>query len=106
MMPDVARTVAQATDRLVDELTALEGAPIDLFRRLQLLALDIAAKALFSLDLGAEGPPLRAELQAIQRGGRPADPARFSAAPLPPEPVLVRPPAVPPALDGACRPCS
>ena len=72
MMPDVARTVAQVTDRLVDELTALEGAPTDLFRRLQLLALDIAAKALFSLDLGAEGPPLRAELQQYSEGaGRP-----------------------------------
>ena len=103
MMPDVARIVAQATDRLVAELAALAkgGEPIDLFGRLQLLALDIAAKALFSLDLGAEGPPLRAELQQYADGaGRPTL-LDFLLPRWLPSAALVRPLAVPPALDGA-----
>jgi cytochrome P450 len=76
MMPRVAEAAAHATERLVVELAASGGeaasGPIDLFGRLQLLALDIAAKALFSLDLGEEGPLLRAELQDYADGiGRP-----------------------------------
>ncbi len=42
MMGAVAGQVAGACDRLVEELTAEEGAEIDLFARLQLLALEIA----------------------------------------------------------------
>lgn len=68
MMPGVAGTVAQACGGLVAELAALGGAPTDLFARLQLLALDIAATALFSLDLGREGPQVRAELQHYADG--------------------------------------
>ncbi len=76
MMPRVAETVAYAADRLVAELTTPNGEPggepIDLFGRLQLLALNIAATALFSLDLGQEAPLLRAELQEYADGvGRP-----------------------------------
>jgi cytochrome P450 len=84
MMPGIAHIVAQACDRLIAELAAptgrpggepggeLGGKPIDLFGRLQLLALEIAGTALFSLDLTEEGPALRAELQAYADGvGRP-----------------------------------
>jgi unspecific monooxygenase len=71
-MPEVAATVALACELLAAELVALDNAPINLFARLQLLALDIAARALFSLDLGEEGPLLRAELQQYAEGpGRP-----------------------------------
>ena len=72
MMPGVAQVVGHASDRLVAELAALDDEPIDLFGRLQLLALDIVATALFSLDLGEEGRLLRAELQEYADGiGRP-----------------------------------
>jgi cytochrome P450 len=72
MMPAVARTVAEAADRLIAELAPQEGEAIDLFGRMQLFALDIAARALFSLDLGEEGPALRAMLQDYADGvGRP-----------------------------------
>src|SRR5258707_12062364 len=48
-MGPVAGHVARACDRLVGELAALGGAEIDLFARLQLLALEIAAAALVSI---------------------------------------------------------
>ena len=72
MMSAVARHAARAGDRMSEELTISCGRQIDLFARLQLLALEIAAAALFSLDLAAEGPALRAELQSYATGlGRP-----------------------------------
>lgn len=74
MMAGVAAHVARAGDRLVDELRQSGvGGDVDLFTRLQLLALEIAAAALFSLDLRAEGPALRAQLQSYAtRLGRPS----------------------------------
>jgi cytochrome P450 len=71
-MGSLAGHIARAGDRLVDDLTALDGAEFDLFPRLQLLALEIAASALFSLDIVAQAPALRAEMQRYSRGiGRP-----------------------------------
>ncbi len=72
MMSGVAAHVARACARMIDDLARAAGGEIDLFARLQLLALEIAATALFSLDLVAEGPGLRAELQDYATGlGRP-----------------------------------
>jgi unspecific monooxygenase len=71
-LPNVAGHVARASDRLVGELAALDGAETDLFARVQLLALEIAASALFSFDIAEDGPALRAEMQRYSRGvGRP-----------------------------------
>jgi cytochrome P450 len=73
MMTGVAAHVGRACDRLVAELRETPGAEVDLFARLQLLALEIAAAALFSLDLRAEGPALRARLQSYAAElGRPS----------------------------------
>ena len=73
MMGPVAGHVARACDRLAGELAEAEGAEIDLYARLQLLALGIAATSLFSLDLAGHGPELRAELQGYAAGiGRPS----------------------------------
>ncbi len=72
MMPAVAAHAGRAADRLVGDLAALGGAELDLFARVQLLALEVAAAALFSLDIRAEGPQLRAALQEYAAGiGRP-----------------------------------
>ncbi|MGE5270059.1 MAG: cytochrome P450 [Thiohalocapsa sp.] len=72
MMAGVAGHIAAASDRLVEELRRSAGGEIDLFARLQLLALEIAAAALFSLDLRQQGPALRAVLQDYAGGlGRP-----------------------------------
>jgi cytochrome P450 len=71
-LPALAGHAGRAADRLVEELTARGDAATDLFTRLQLLALEVAAAALFSLDIGAQGPALRAEMQRYADGiGRP-----------------------------------
>jgi cytochrome P450 len=71
-MPDVAAHAARAAERLIADLEARRGAAIDLFARLQLLALEVAAAALFSFDITAEAPELRSELQRYADGiGRP-----------------------------------
>jgi cytochrome P450 len=71
-MPPVAGHVAAACERLACRLAAFGGAPVDLFAHLQLVALEIAGAALFSLDLAAAGPRLRAELRLYADGiGRP-----------------------------------
>src|SRR5215207_8105015 len=71
-MPAVARHVGRACERLLGELAAFDGAPLDLFARLQLLALEVTANALFSVDIAGEGPQLRAELTHYADGvGRP-----------------------------------
>jgi cytochrome P450 len=68
----LAGHIARASDRLVGELAALDGADIDLFARFRLLALEIVAAALFSLDLAREAPALRAAMQSYADGiGRP-----------------------------------
>jgi cytochrome P450 len=72
-MGGIAGQVARAGEKLVGELGALRGGETDLFARLQLTTLEIAATALFSIDLSAEGPEIRTELQHYARGiGRPA----------------------------------
>jgi cytochrome P450 len=73
MMGAVAGHVARAVERLTGELAAQGGADVDLFARMQLLALEIAAAALFSLDIAAEAPALRDEMRRYSRGlGRPS----------------------------------
>lgn len=72
MMGSVAEHVARASDRLVGELAAQGGAEVNLFARLQLLTLEIAATALFSLDIAGEAPALRSEMRGYAGGiGRP-----------------------------------
>jgi cytochrome P450 len=72
MMGRVAGHVARAGDRLVGELAAQDGAEVNLFARMQLLTLEIAAAALFSLDIADEAPGLRAEMRRYAGGvGRP-----------------------------------
>lgn len=72
MMGSVAEHVGRAADRLVAQLAAQVGAEVDLFARLQLLALEIAAATLFSLDIAEEAPALRSEMRRYAGGlGRP-----------------------------------
>jgi len=71
-MPAVAGHAARAADRLVEALATQAGADIDLFARFQILALEVAAAALFSFDITAHAGELRAELQGYANGvGRP-----------------------------------
>ncbi len=71
-MGSIAGHIARGGERMLADLRAAGGANIDLFAQFQLTTLEIAAAALFSLDLGAEGPEVRAELRDYAAGvGRP-----------------------------------
>ena len=71
-MPVVAGHAARAGERLVHDLASQAGAEVDLFARLQILALEVAAAALFSFDITPCAAELRAELQGYANGvGRP-----------------------------------
>jgi cytochrome P450 len=72
MMRGVAEHVGRIGERFVAGLAAEGGAAIEFVPRLQLLTLEIAATALFSFDIAAEGPALRAEMRRYAEGiGRP-----------------------------------
>ena len=102
-MAAVAGHVALAGDRLVGELIAQAGTDIDLFARFQRLALEVAAAALFSIDITAHAAELRAELQAYANGiGRPGA-SRFPAAALAAGTARFGAAALSPALDDADR---
>src|SRR6202012_4017297 len=59
-------------ERMVAELRNSGEPTQELFSRLQLLALEVAAAALFSLDIRAEGPAFREAMQRYANGiGRP-----------------------------------
>lgn len=60
VMPMLARHVAVAADALADRLHATEGVPTNLLALLQDTALDIAARSMFSVDIGTHGAALRA----------------------------------------------
>src|SRR5579875_3724670 len=69
MVPLLARRAAEAT---IAELAAADGAPVDLLAALQKLALDVAGRVLFSLDMRPFAAPLRALVERYGDGlGRP-----------------------------------
>jgi len=73
MMAPVAAETARACRQAIARLQVHRARPVELFPHLQLLALDVAAATLFSLDITAEGPPLRAAMQLYATGiGRPS----------------------------------
>jgi cytochrome P450 len=72
-MPVLARHVVLATEEKEAELArAAGGRPVDLLQRLQHLALTVAARSMFSLEMAQFGGELRAMLFRYARGyGRP-----------------------------------
>jgi cytochrome P450 len=67
-MGSIAGHVAHGGERMLADLATGGGADIDLFAQFQLTTLEIAAAALFSLDLAADGPLIRAELLEYAKG--------------------------------------
>jgi cytochrome P450 len=59
VMPMLARHVAVVTQQTVARLVQQTGAPIDLLATMQTLALDIAGRSMFSLEMDQYGPPMR-----------------------------------------------
>ncbi len=58
-IPMLARHIAQATGTLIDELADSGGHPVDLLAEMQLLALEIAGRSMFSLAMDQHGAELR-----------------------------------------------
>ncbi len=65
VMPLLARHVVTATDRALASLGVRSGQPIDLLATMQSLALDIAGRSMFSLEMDQHGPEMRRLLTAF-----------------------------------------
>ena len=59
VMPMLGRHVATVTQTALARLDAQANQPIDLLATMQTLALDIAGRSMFSLEMDQYGPPLR-----------------------------------------------
>ncbi|MEA2740662.1 MAG: hypothetical protein QOH05_3969, partial [Acetobacteraceae bacterium] len=62
VMPMLAGHIALATNQALDRLAARAGEPIDLLATMQRLALDIAGRSMFSLEMDQHGAAMRALL--------------------------------------------
>src|SRR5215467_7745306 len=72
IIPMLARHVASATAGTVARLATAEGQPVDLLAAMQMLALEIAARSMFSLEMQQYGGALRAMIARFgTRLGRP-----------------------------------
>jgi unspecific monooxygenase len=59
VMPMLARHIVSATDQALARLTAQAAQPIDLLATMQTLALDIAGRSMFSLEMDQYGAAMR-----------------------------------------------
>jgi cytochrome P450 len=72
VLPLLARHVADVAQEAVQRLSASQGAPTNLLAALQFLALEIAGRSMFSLEMQQHGPELRGLIaQFGARLGRP-----------------------------------
>jgi cytochrome P450 len=62
VMPMLARHIAGGTARAIERLHAQADAPVDMHAAMQSLALDIAGRSMFSLEMAAYGEEMRAAL--------------------------------------------
>jgi cytochrome P450 len=67
MLPILSRHVAACTEDEVRELAAHDGAPVNLLPVMQSLALKIAARSMFSLEIREYGPAVRAAVQEFMQ---------------------------------------
>jgi cytochrome P450 len=59
VMPMLANHVVSSVDRLIENLRATAGQPVDLLATMQNLALDIAGRSMFSLEMDRYGASMR-----------------------------------------------
>jgi cytochrome P450 len=72
VLPLLARHVANAAQEVVQRLTANQGEPVDLLAAMQFLALEIAGRSMFSLEMQQHGSALRGSIARFgTRLGRP-----------------------------------
>ena len=65
-LPVLARHVASATHETMAEVQAARADTVDLLATAQRLSLEIAARSMFSLDLGPYGAPLRSMIESYR----------------------------------------
>jgi cytochrome P450 len=72
VVPMLARHIASATAETVARLAAAPREPVDLLAAMQFLALEIAARSMFSLEMGQYGAAMRRMIQDFgERLGQP-----------------------------------
>jgi unspecific monooxygenase len=92
VLPLLARHVAQVAQEAVQRLTATRGEPVDLLAGMQFLALEIAGRSMFSLEMQRHGAALRRLI--VQFGARLGRPYLFD---------MLLPPSIPTLRDLARR---
>ncbi|HEX4365422.1 MAG TPA: cytochrome P450 [Rhodopila sp.] len=88
VMPMLAQHIVSATRSAIDRLAAQSGQPIDLLATMQTLALDIAGRSMFSLEMDRYGPAMRTLLTEF--GEHYAQPRLFD---------MLLPPSIPTPTD-------
>ena len=88
VMPMLARHIAVTTDAALTRLAVQPDQPIDLLSSMQMLALDIAGRSMFSLEMDQYGPPMRRMLTEF--GDRHAQPRMLD---------MLLPPSIPTPAD-------
>ena len=59
LIPVLARHIAAVAEEAVSSLRRRSHAPLDLLQEMQFVALEIAGRSMFSLEMGAFGPEMR-----------------------------------------------
>jgi len=68
VVPMLARHVASAAQETVAEVAAAHGEPVDMLAAMQLLALEIAARSMFSLEMRRYGAAMRDAIARFAAG--------------------------------------
>ncbi len=92
VLPLLARHVVNAAQEVVQRLTANRGEPVDLLAAMQFLALEIAGRSMFSLEMQQHGSALRGAIARF--GARLGRPYLFD---------MLLPPSIPTLRDLARR---
>ena len=72
ILPMLARHIVGAAEEAISRLAAAEGQPVDLLAAMQFLALEVAARSMFSLEMHEHGAALRTLIARFSvRLGRP-----------------------------------
>ena len=103
VMPMLARHIVASTRQASVRLQAQSGEPVNLLATMQNLALDIAGRSMFSLEMDKYGAAMRKLLTEYTVPPFPPAHARHAVAPIDPDALGFRTRDVQTALDGPDR---
>ena len=104
VIPMLARHIGAVAEETVASLRSRSHASLNLLQEMQFAALEIAGRSMFSLEMGAFGPEMRAMLADYAMRLSQLAFARHAAAGLDPGSARLRPLAISASLDGVYRP--